>query len=180
MSYQHSFDPDEADEPYVDYFQRGDGIPSRTVLARAEVFDGKRFDEDLKLREDPHLWTRLLRDHDATRVPEALATKRRRDDSITSDPEEVYRFELEEIDRLCEEYSELRPFRDQREAQATFRYGRQMLQRGNCGNARTAFHTVRRQGCADARLWACLLISYLPLGTPTAFELLGRLNELRK
>lgn len=180
MSYQHAFDPNESDEPHVDYFSRGDGIPSRTVLARADVFEDERFDEDLKLREDPHLWTRLLRKYDAERIPEALATKQRRDDSITSDPERLLEYELLEIERLCEEYPELEEYRDEREVQAHFRYGRIKLQAGDRKTAREAFDEVRNSGYADVRLWACLACSYLPVGAPTAYHILDRLNEVRK
>jgi hypothetical protein len=178
---QHAADLD-AEAQHVDFFREGAGIPSRTVLIDREALGDARFDESLPVREDPELWTRLLAKCDAERVDEALAIKHRRDDSITSDPEQNLEAELQEIDQLCTRFPELEAHRDRREMAARFRYGRHLLRAGDA-DARRALRRVLREypNLADYRVWACYVCAWLPGRLSRyAFGALERLQEVAK
>lgn len=180
---QHAIDLDGADDQHVEYFEKGHGIGSRTVMIRRDAIDDAPFDENQPLREDPECWTRLLADVEAKRVPEPLAIKRRRSDSISRDPEAMYHAELREINVLCKQFPELERYRDRREFEAMFRYGRGLLQAGDSTAATDVFTdlaTEYREHC-DYRVYATLAVSLLPFGlSKPAFHLLERAQEVLK
>lgn len=113
---------------HIDFFREG-GVGSRSVLVRSELLDRERFDERFVVREDPHLWTRLFAETDRiARVGDALSVKRRRPDSLTSDPHRVYRMRRLEIADLCQRYPELRPYRGERLRRARTVYAKHWLE----------------------------------------------------
>lgn len=166
----------EGDAPHIDYFRAGEGIPSRTVLIDAEALPDDPFDEDLSVREDPHLWTRLLGDVEAERVAEPTAVKRRRPESLTSDATEVYEAELQEITDLAARDDDLAAVREQRRARTEYRHGRRLLQRGDRAGARPHLVDAARRGLVDARLVVLLVVSLLPAGSQRVLSLLERLQ----
>jgi glycosyltransferase involved in cell wall biosynthesis len=121
---------------YRTYFRSGQGVPQLTVMARRACFDDHLFDESLDAREDPHLWVRLFRAYRPCHLPEPLAYKRRRDGSLTSDPELMLESELAEIDDLVDRFVELRPYADSRRAWAKYRYCRSLVDAGRDADAR--------------------------------------------
>lgn len=133
---------------HVDYFRKG-GIGSRSVLVRSELLDRQRFDERFVVREDPHLWTRLFAETNRiARVDEPLSVKRRRPDSLTSDPHRIYRMRRLEIEDLCDRFPELRPFREKRIRRARMAYAKHWLEGHPMGGwalhaAQHALWTVR-------------------------------------
>lgn len=181
---QHATDSDDAG----DYFRRGQGIGSRTVAVRTDALGSEPFDEELPAREDPHLWTRLLHECDGIHIDEPLATKRRRDDSLTSDPKRVLDAERAAIADLCERYPEFREFRDERQAEAWFRYARALLRDGEAGHANAVATALLRAARypqwdvdRDYRMWACWAVSKLPERVaPRVWELLERAQEVLK
>lgn len=178
---QHAIDLDD-DAPHIQYFESGAGIPSRTVLCRRDALPEAPFDENLPVREDPELWTRLLADVEAERIPEALATKRRRPDSITGDPERNFRAELQEIEQLCQRFPELETHRAAREMEAHFRYGRQLLKAGDPLAADVLEAALRQYpDLRDYRVWATYLCARLPAGLSNlAYGALERVQEVLK
>lgn len=171
------------DDPHIEYFQTGSGIGSRTVMVRRDALEDEPFDEGQPLREDPELWTRLLADIDAERIPEPLAVKRRRSDSISSDPDAMYEAEMREIDVLCERFPELEQYREQREFEATFRYGRELLRAGDIYEASDIFADLLNEhpDFRDYRIWACYAASFLPFGlSRSAYRVLQRAQEAVK
>lgn len=183
ISRQHAIDFDDDGEQHVEYFKKGQGIGSRTVMVRRDALEDAQFDEAQPLREDPELWTRLLADVEAERIPEALAIKRRRDDSISGDPKAMYSAELREIEVLCEEFPELEAHRDEREFETTFRYGRGLLQRGEASEAADVLADLLsdHRELADHRVWACYAVALLPFGLwRPAYRVLERSQEVLK
>lgn len=170
--YQSSIDFDE--NPSVEFFRSGHGIPLRTVLVRSEHLRDGPFDESLRAREDPHLWTRILRHADPKGIDEALATKRKRDDSLTTDIQLVYEEEIKEIEDLTSRFDEYRQFEDERLYEANFRRARKELSIGNRRTARKYLRRAVEYGEPDARHVACTVVAMLPFGNRTA------LNGLQK
>lgn len=166
------------DLPNVDYFRSGDGIPSRTVLVDADLVQGEQFDEDLDVREDPHLWSRLLETANAERIDEATAVKRRRSDSLTGDAETMYQAEQAEIDKLVARDDEYEAVEEERRARCEYRHGRRLLRRGDHARARRHLWSAYRRGLADTRLYALLAVSVLPTGHDRALSTLERLQEV--
>lgn len=182
MTHQHAIDLD-SDDQHAAFFKHGAGIGSRTVLVDADALETERFDEDQPLREDPELWTRLLAECEAERIPEPLAVKRRREDSITGDPDAAYRAEQREIAVLCERFPELEQYRDAREFEAEFRYGRALLRQGDTAAARHTFADLLSAypDLRDYRVWACYVTSWLPGAVGRrAYGLLERAQEVLK
>jgi hypothetical protein len=173
---QHATDSDSA----TDYFRTGQGIPCRTVAVRRDALEADPFDEALPAREDPHLWTRLLRECDGVHIDAPLATKRRRPDSLTADSAAVRDAELAAIEDLCARYPDLRPYRAEREAEARFRAARSFLRRGDTAAARRECRQVDRAH-RDYRMWACLGVSLLPeVVAPRIWGLLEAAQEVVK
>lgn len=180
---QRAIELDGRDAQHVEYFKKGHGIGSRTVMVRREAIEDEPFDEEQDLREDPELWTRVLADVEAKRIPEPLAIKRRRSDSISDDPESMYEAELREIDVLCEEFPELERHRDHRVFEATFRYGRGLLQAGESKAAADVFSDliIEDSEYCDYRVYATFAVSLLPFGlSEPAFRVLEHAQEVLK
>lgn len=174
----------ETDKPHVEYFEYGVGIPSRTVMLSRDAAKSEAFDETLPVREDPELWTRLLADDDidATYIDEALATKRRRPDSITNDPKRNFDAEMQEIRQLCRAYPELHRKRDTREFEAHFRFGRQLFQHQDPTARWVLANTALKwPGLIDLRLLAMVACTVLPSPVwPRAYDYLERCREVVK
>ena len=165
---------------YVEYFKQGHGVPHLTVLGRIDCFRDERFDERLEVREDPHLWVRLFEQYEITKIDQALAYKRRREDSATGDPEMLYENELLEIDLLCHEFPELAEYRSERECMANYRYGKHLLRIGRTSRSRSIFFDLLRNGMVETRVIGLLLVSLFPIGNRIVFQGLEKIAERRK
>jgi glycosyltransferase involved in cell wall biosynthesis len=171
--YQPAMPVEDADTHYLRYFARGDGVPSRTVAVRGECLGDERFDESLVAREDPHLWTRLFERCTPAHIDRALAYKRRREESLTADPEMMYQSELAEIADLCSRVPALEDHRAGRERRARRRYGRGLLHAGRRREAREQFTTICREKF-DTQSAVLAGIATLPIGSSVAFTTLER------
>ncbi|MFC6890246.1 glycosyltransferase family 2 protein [Halorubrum trueperi] len=165
---------------YVEYFKQGHGVPHLTVLGRMDCFQAERFDERLAVREDPHLWVRLFKQYEVTKIDQALAYKRRREDSATGDPEILYENELLEIELLCDKFPELADYRSKRERMANYRYGKHLLRIGRTTQSRSIFFDLLRDGMVETRVVGLLVASLLPMGNRTVFQWLETMAERQK
>lgn len=166
----------DSDDHHVEFFKSGHGVPTVTLAARSECFDAERFDESLDAREDPHLWVRLFRRWHPVAIPEVLATKRRRSNSLTSDPEMMYENELAAVSDLTERFEELRPHRERRERMARYRYGKHLFHAGRHAEARRILAEVITDGMVDHRALTLLAVSFLPRGNERVVQLLERMQ----
>jgi len=166
-----TFPDDEPAHEY--YFRKGTGIGSRTVVVRHGCVAERRFDEELAAREDPHLWTRILRDHKPAKVDEPLAIKHYRPDSLTADLDLVWKNERQSIKKLADAFNELEQYRDDRLTEADYRYAKRLLQDGRNKRARQILTRIQNSDDTDPRILALLAISYLPFAHRTAID---RLN----
>ena len=160
-----SFPEDEPPHEY--YFRNGTGIGSRTVVVRSDCLEHQRFDEELDAREDPHLWTRLLREYRPVKIPEPLAVKHARADSLTADPELVWQNERRSIEDLTARFDELEPYRTDRLTEANYRCAKRLLGAGKNRRARTIIRGSDRRG---PRMMVLLGLSYLPVGHGAAVD----------
>jgi len=158
--------PDE--EPVHEYyFRKGTGIGSRTVMVRSECLECHRFNEQLDAREDPHLWTRILRDYDPVKISEPLAIKHLRNDSLTADHELVWKNERDSINDLADHYEELEPYRSKRLSEADYRFAKRLLRDGMNVRARKRLHQLDQNG---VRVLSLIATSYLPIGHQQAVD----------
>jgi hypothetical protein len=171
--YQPALTVKDQETHYLKYFARGDGVPSRTVAVQSECLGSERFDESLVAREDPHLWTRLFDRCIPAHIDRALAYKRRREGSLTADPEVMYRSELAEIADLCSRLPALEEHRTGRERRAQRRYGRGLLRVGRRTEAREQFTNICREEF-DTQSAVLAGIATLPIGSSLAFTVLER------
>jgi glycosyltransferase involved in cell wall biosynthesis len=179
VTYLSALPVENPDTHHVDYFRTGHGVPNLTVMGRVECFRSEPYDERLEVREDPHLWVRLFEQYDAAKIDEALAYKRRREDSATGDPEMLYENELTEIELLCEEFPELGDYRSERERMAKYRYGKHLFRIGHTSRSRSVFLDLLREGMVDYRVMGLLLASFLPLDSRSTFQWLETAIEGR-
>jgi glycosyltransferase involved in cell wall biosynthesis len=168
---------DDPDTHYVDFFRVGHGVPHLTVAGRTECFRDEQFLEDLQAREDPHLWVRLFRSYEPAHIPEPLAYKRRRDDSLTSDPEMMYQNEVAEVADLAERFDELEAHREERERMTKYRYGKQLFHDGQRRRARGVLFDTITSGFLDYRTIAMLAVTLSPVLNETLYGLLERANS---
>jgi glycosyltransferase involved in cell wall biosynthesis len=112
---------------YIDYFWNND-VPSRTVITRAECLKQENFNESLDASEDWDLWVRLFYEFTPARVPQPLAYKLVRNDSLTSDVDAVHQSKIESIREITARYDELRPYKEERLAMIRSRYAEMLLQ----------------------------------------------------
>lgn len=158
--------PDE-EPPHEYYFQKGTGIGSRTVMMCSECLERYRFNERLNAREDPHLWTRILRDYDPVKISEPLAVKHLRDDSLTANHELVWENERDSINDLADRYEELEPYRSKRLTEADYRFAKRLLRDGMNARARKRLHQLNPN---EIRVLSLIAISYLPTGHQQAVD----------
>lgn len=161
--------PDD-EPPHEYYFRKGTGIGSRTVVVRHECVAETRFDEGLAAREDPHLWTRILRDYEPVKIDEPLAIKHSRPDSLTADLELVWKNERQSIKKLADTFNELEQYRDDRLIEADYRYAKRLLQNGRNRRARKILTRLQDSEDNDPRILALLAISYLPFAHRAAVD----------
>ena len=180
VTYLSALQIDDQESHYIDYFKEGHGVPHLTVLGRIECFQTESFDDRLEVREDPHLWVRLFKQYEVAKIDEALAYKRRREDSATGDPEMLYQNELREIELLCEEFTELTQYRKERERMAKYRYGKHLLRTENTSRARSVFVDLLRKGMVEPNVIGLLIVSFLPVLNRRSFQLLETWAERQK
>jgi len=180
VTYLSALPVEDSEHHYVEYFKQGHGVPHLTVLGRMDCFQAEQFDERLAVREDPHLWVRLFEQYEVMKIDQALAYKRRREDSATGDPEMLYENELQEIDLLCNEFPELAEYRSERERMASYRYGKHLLRIGRTSRSRSIFFDLLRNGMVEIRVIGLLLASLFPVGNRMVFQGLEKMAERRK
>jgi glycosyltransferase involved in cell wall biosynthesis len=167
-------------KPHVKFFKTGHGVPHLTVAGRRECFLDERFDTSLEAREDPHLWVRLFRKYEVARIPEPLAYKHLRSDSLTSDPDMMYENEKNSVEDLANRFEELREHKDERLRHTKYRYGKQLFHSNRLEEARGVFFSLITDGFLDYRVIAMFFLSLLPFGNEAAFNGLERMNEKAK
>ena len=163
--------PDD-ESPHEYYFRKKTGIGSRTVVVHYECVAETRFDEELGAREDAHLWTRILRDHEPVKIDEPLAIKHLRPDSLTADLELVWKSEQQSIKKLTDAFNELKQYREDRLMEADYRYAKRLLQNGRNRRARQILTQLQDSEDSDPRILALLAVSYLPFAHQTAVDVL--------
>ena len=99
---------------HVEYFKKGTGIGSRSVMADRECFNRFEFNEELKAREDPNLWTKILKYYTHVRIETPLSIKIDQTGSVTDDVYTVHENEIKSINDLCRTFPELNKYRKQR------------------------------------------------------------------
>lgn len=175
-----SIELSKSKNPHIEFFKCGHGIPHLTVAGRRECFVDEKFDTTLEAREDPHLWVRLLRKYEAERIPEPLAHKHRRSDSLTSDPDMMYENEKKAIEDLVEKFDELKEHKEERNQNLKYRYGKQLFHKKKTTEARRVFFSLLLEGFFDYRVIAMFCASLLPFGGETAFQKMEYMNEKLK
>lgn len=123
--------------PHVKFFHHGGEIGSRTVVGRKKCFEEERFWEELKLREDPNLWVRILSNFQPVNVSIPLAVKFRRTDSITTDAELMLESKIKSVEMLADKHPELSPYVDRRIRSAKYSYIGSLLDSGKSAEARS-------------------------------------------
>lgn len=180
VTYLSALPIEDSERHYVNYFRVGHGVPHLTVIGRIECFRSEPFDDRLEVREDPHLWVRLFKRYDVGMLDEALAYKRRREDSATGDPVMLYENELREIELLCDEFPELADYRAERERMARYRYGKHLFRIGHTAESRSVFTDLLVDGMVDHRIVGLWIASFLPTDVRSTFHRLETLSERRK
>lgn len=168
---------EDTENHYIDFFRVGHGVPHLTVAGRVECFREEQFLEDLDAREDPHLWVRLFRKYEPAHIPEPLAYKRRRDDSLTSNPDMMYENEQSEIEDLVGRFPELEQYRGERERMTKYRYGKQLFHAGQTRRARTVIWNEITDGFLDYRAITLFVATLLPAGNETAVRFLEKIHS---
>lgn len=164
---------------HIDFFRTGQGVPTVTLATWRECLEDERFREDLEAREDPHLWVRLFRVCRPVKIPEPTAIKYCRDDSLTSDPDMMYRSEMAEVASLLDRFEELRPYHEERIRAAQYRYGKQLFRAGHVQQARKVILDIMRSGTINHRTLALFVTALLPLWNGRVYRMLEQLNEAR-
>ncbi|MFC4989691.1 glycosyltransferase family 2 protein [Saliphagus infecundisoli] len=165
-----------SDNQHINHFRNG-GIGSRSVLVRRKCLDDQRFDERFTVREDPHLWTRLLAEYSVSRVPRPLSYKRRRSDSLTADRDLGFRMEMMEIKDLVDRYPELKPYRSEREVRAKLQYAKTLISDENRSrDAQRVLLDLLQQKHYSPRLVFLSLISLLPIMNKQVIRLLQEIQ----
>lgn len=163
---------------YIKFFKYGSGIPVRTIAARQECFEHHRFNENLRAREDSHLWVRLFRDFEPSRIPKALATKRIREDAMTADIEMMYESEIESIHDLIERIPELRKWQSFRESRTHYKYGKQYFETQQSKLARKALIRDIKLYPQDVRAWTLLALVVSPFSIDRQKQLKIKLERI--
>lgn len=161
---------------HVDFLHEG-GVPIPTVLARRECFEEERFDESLPAVEDRHMLARLFRKFEPGRVAEPIVVYNRRDDSMSSDAEQMYEAELTVLESLFDRYGELADHRESLLANARYKYGKRLLRTGRDRAARRELLSLVRDGRIDLRTAALLLATVLPFSGQRTLWYLERIEE---
>jgi glycosyltransferase involved in cell wall biosynthesis len=151
-------------------------IPSRTVVANKYVFERWRFNEDLKAREDPNLWTKLLSEYEFKYLNFPTGIKTVRDNSLTSNDLLHIKSMLNSLDDLVETFPELRQYERMKRIDILSKYSKSQL---DAGNHRESFRLSLRCilcGKINMRLLAILVCSVLPKGG----YVFDRLSDLKR
>jgi glycosyltransferase involved in cell wall biosynthesis len=161
---------------HIDFLHEG-GVPMPTVLARRECFDEERFDERLPVAEDRHLWTRLFARYRPARVAAPLACYTRREGSLSSDIELMYKTELRVIGDLADRLPDVAAHRAALERRARYKYGKRLLRAGSGSKARRELRRAVMAGERDPRALVLLAVSHAPTGHARLLRVLERLQE---
>lgn len=151
---------------YQRFFLNG-GIPCPTVMARRVCFDHHTFDESLSALEDRHLWVRLLHDFTPGRVAEPVAEYIRRENSMSSDPELMYKSERRVIDDLTDRYEGLRNYRRQAILRAKYEYGKRLVRAGRTEEARSVLFEILRCQPINIKTLVLTATTLTPVGSQT-------------
>jgi len=178
-TYQKAMEIPDDQPTYMKYFRHGGdpegGIGSRTVLAHRKCFERYRFWEELKLHEDPNLWTRILSEFEAVRLEAPLAVKYNRNSSITADRKLRWQCEIMSILMLVNQYPELEAHANERLYEAKYQLSRNCIKSGDTKQARKYLFELGILNEAkkpDFRVVMILFISFLPIGQRKALAAL--------
>ncbi len=153
------------------------GVPMLTVMAHRQCFDRWKFDDSLHLAEDRNLLVKLFRDFHPERIPEPLAYYKRRNDSLSSDIDQMHHCELESIKKLCNCFPEVETHRRSLVANAHYKYGKKLLRSQRKSEARQQLVKAMKLGSRDARTIILTATSLLPIGGSAVLSSLETLQE---
>lgn len=174
---QSSLPVTDSEHHHIEFFREG-GIPCSTVLVARELIANRRFDTELQTGEDRHMWIRLLRHASPARIDEPLALYRRRDGSLTDDPDQLYRDERRVIDDLTDRFPELRPYRETQISRAEYKLAKRLLRSGErTAEARRRLIGALCGGFYDPRVIALLAVSLAPVRRTELLRSLERVQE---
>jgi len=151
-------------ENHVHFFKSDLEIPSRTVVACRYVFDDWMFNENLKAREDPNLWTKLLSKYDFKYVPEPTGVKRIRKGSLTTDQLQHTQAMLKSLEDLTNTFPELEQYEKEKRLTYLAGHARDHFEAGNNRKAAQLSLKCIISGEYTLTLLAVLGCSLLPNG----------------
>jgi glycosyltransferase involved in cell wall biosynthesis len=162
---------------HIDFFRYG-GIPCASVVVTRTCLDEKRFDETLTAAEDRHMWIRLLACErcDPERIAEPLAIYSQRDNSVSSDINNMYHNEKQVITDVTETFDELSEYRSEAFARADYKLGKRHLKANQATKARQALKKSIHAGAEDNRVYLLLILAYLPLPPGRSLAILERIQ----
>lgn len=165
-------------DDHVEFFRSQLEIPSRTVVAHRSVFNEWRFNEELKAREDPNLWTKLLSKYEFKYVAEPTGIKRIRENSLTTDQLQHTQAMLESLEDLLDIFPELRPYEKERRITILVGHARNHLAAGNnITAAKIALKCITYKK-TSLKVLAILACSLMPNGI-VIYKLLSSLKNNR-
>lgn len=138
-------------EDHIHFFRSDLEIPSRTVVACQYVFDDWMFNENLKAREDPNLWTKLLSKYEFTYISEPTGVKRIRKDSLTTNRLQHTQAMLNSLEDLVATFPELEQY--EKEKRLTYL----------AGHARNHFEEGNNMKAAQSALKCIISGEYAPI-----------------
>jgi glycosyltransferase involved in cell wall biosynthesis len=151
-------------ENHIHFFRSDLEIPSRTVVACRYVFNDWMFNESLKAREDPNLWTKLLSKHNFKYVPKPTGVKRIRKGSLTTDQLKHTKALLKSLEDIINTFPELEKYEKQKRLTYLARHTRNHFEAGNNRKAAQLSLKCIISGEYTLTLLAVLGCSLLPNG----------------
>ena len=151
-------------ENHIHFFRSELEIPSRTVVACHYVFNDWMFNENLKAREDPNLWTKLLSKYDFKYVPEPTGVKRIRKGSLTTNQLQHTQAKLNSLENLINTFPELEQYKKEKRLKYLAGHARNHFEAGNNRKAAQLSLKCIISGEYTLTLLAVLGCSLLPNG----------------
>ena len=152
-------------------------IPIRTVAAWSYCFSEHRFDEQLSMSEDPHLWTRILHDFSAEKIDRPLAIKHIRADSLTEDYKQMYRCQLQSAVDLANRYEELRPLLIERILRTKYTYAINCLEDAECDSSTPQFKYLIKRGFRLHMTAPLFIVSSIPIYQDKVYDYLSYIKR---
>lgn len=152
----------ETSAPHIEFFKydgcRGN-IPTSSITVLRSLLREERFPPNITGGEDYHFWVRLLKEGVPYHIRQGLTRIRRRDDSLSSDPQMMYENRVKAVEDLARSYTEL--VANDRKKIENHNFGRHLLFGGSRSEARKYFLKAASMGYLRSLLF--FLGSFLPV-----------------